>query len=221
MSYHKTVFEPYPNPKNSPLGPQIVKIDPKIMSKSKVRIEESMEIKRCFWLRNAGMGYGAIGYGAMSYVPFWKWGHRSHQNELTQMSSLRSPANRKLRSPANGKLRSPARGVWAQECRKGHAFGSGMQEWAMGLWAMVVVSICPHLEVRSPSSPKWAHPDELTEITCQWEIEITCQWEIEITCKWGHWAHQNELTQMSSLRSPANRKLRSLANRKLRSPANG
>ena len=33
----------------------------------------------------------------------WKWGHRAHQNELTQMSSLRSPTNRKLRSPANGK----------------------------------------------------------------------------------------------------------------------
>ena len=29
----KTVFEPYPNPKNSPLGPQKVKNDPKIKSK--------------------------------------------------------------------------------------------------------------------------------------------------------------------------------------------
>ena len=34
----KTVFEPYPNPKNSPLGPQKVKNDPKIKSKSNVRI---------------------------------------------------------------------------------------------------------------------------------------------------------------------------------------
>ena len=34
----KTVFEPYPNLKNSPLGPQKVKNDPKIKSKSNVRI---------------------------------------------------------------------------------------------------------------------------------------------------------------------------------------
>ena len=34
----KTVFEPYPNPKNSPLGLQKVKNDPKIKSKSNVRI---------------------------------------------------------------------------------------------------------------------------------------------------------------------------------------
>ena len=34
----KTVFEPYRNPKNSPLGPQKVKNDPKIKSKSNVRI---------------------------------------------------------------------------------------------------------------------------------------------------------------------------------------
>ena len=35
----KTVFEPYLNPKNSPLGHQNVKNDPKIKSKSNVRIE--------------------------------------------------------------------------------------------------------------------------------------------------------------------------------------
>merc|ERR1712121_569301 len=38
----KTVFEPYPNPKNSPLGPQKVKKvknDPKIKSKSNVGIK--------------------------------------------------------------------------------------------------------------------------------------------------------------------------------------
>ena len=34
----KTVFEPCPNPKNTPLGPQKVKNDPKIKSKSNVRI---------------------------------------------------------------------------------------------------------------------------------------------------------------------------------------
>ena len=39
----KTVFEPYPNPKNSPLGPQKVKNDPKIKSKSNVRIERNKE----------------------------------------------------------------------------------------------------------------------------------------------------------------------------------
>ena len=37
----KTVFEPFPNPKNSPLGPQKVKNDPKIESKSNVRIERN------------------------------------------------------------------------------------------------------------------------------------------------------------------------------------
>ena len=35
----KTVFEPFLNPKNGPLGPQKVKNDPKIKSKSNVRIE--------------------------------------------------------------------------------------------------------------------------------------------------------------------------------------
>ena len=34
----KKVFEPYPKPKNSSLGPQKVKNDPKIKSKSNVRI---------------------------------------------------------------------------------------------------------------------------------------------------------------------------------------
>ena len=39
----KTVVEPIPNPKNSPLGHQKVKNDPLIKSKSKVRIEENIE----------------------------------------------------------------------------------------------------------------------------------------------------------------------------------
>ena len=38
-------MEPPPNPKNSPLGPQKVKNDPKIKLKSKVRIEETIENK--------------------------------------------------------------------------------------------------------------------------------------------------------------------------------
>ena len=41
----KTVFEPYPNPKNSPLGPKNIKNDPKIQSKSNIRIERSKENK--------------------------------------------------------------------------------------------------------------------------------------------------------------------------------
>ena len=36
---NKTVVESYTNPKKSPLGPQKVKKDPKIESKSNVRIE--------------------------------------------------------------------------------------------------------------------------------------------------------------------------------------
>ena len=40
-------FEPNPDPKNSPLGPQKVKNDPKIKSKSKVRIQEDIENKSC------------------------------------------------------------------------------------------------------------------------------------------------------------------------------
>ena len=43
----KTVFEPYPYPKNSPFGPQKVKIAPKIKSKSKFRIEGTIENKMC------------------------------------------------------------------------------------------------------------------------------------------------------------------------------
>ena len=39
----KNSFEPYPNPKNSPLGPQKVKNDPKIKSNSKVRIWRIIE----------------------------------------------------------------------------------------------------------------------------------------------------------------------------------
>ena len=37
------MFGPFPNPKNSPLGPQKVKSDPKSMSKSNVRIERNKE----------------------------------------------------------------------------------------------------------------------------------------------------------------------------------
>ena len=43
----KTVFEPYPNPKNSPLGPKNIKNDPKIHSKSNVRIGRSKENESC------------------------------------------------------------------------------------------------------------------------------------------------------------------------------
>ena len=43
----KTVFEPYPNPKNSPLGPQKVKNEPKIKSKSNVKIEGNIENESC------------------------------------------------------------------------------------------------------------------------------------------------------------------------------
>ena len=39
----KQFFDPYSNPKNSPLGPQKVKNDPKIKSKSNVRIEANIE----------------------------------------------------------------------------------------------------------------------------------------------------------------------------------
>ena len=44
---HKTVLEPYPNPKNSPSGPQKVKNDPKIKSKSNVRIEGTIKKESC------------------------------------------------------------------------------------------------------------------------------------------------------------------------------
>ena len=43
----KLVVEPYPNPKNSPLGPQKVKNDPKTKSKSNVRIERDKENESC------------------------------------------------------------------------------------------------------------------------------------------------------------------------------
>ena len=39
----KTAFEPYPNPKNSPLGPQKAKNYPKIRSTINVRIQGSIE----------------------------------------------------------------------------------------------------------------------------------------------------------------------------------
>ena len=47
MNSPKTVVKPYPNLKNSPLGPQKVKNDPKSKSKSKVKIERSIENKFC------------------------------------------------------------------------------------------------------------------------------------------------------------------------------
>ena len=43
----KQVFEPYPDPKNSPTCPQKVTNDPKIKSKSKVRIQGTIENKSC------------------------------------------------------------------------------------------------------------------------------------------------------------------------------
>ena len=45
MSRPQNSFEPYPNPKNIPLGPKKVKNDPKTKSKSKVRIEGTKENK--------------------------------------------------------------------------------------------------------------------------------------------------------------------------------
>ena len=45
MSRPKTVIEPFPDPKNIPLGLQPVKNDPKNKSKSKTRIEENIENK--------------------------------------------------------------------------------------------------------------------------------------------------------------------------------
>ena len=43
----KTVVAPYSNPKISPLGPQKVKNDPKVKSKSNVRIERNKEDESC------------------------------------------------------------------------------------------------------------------------------------------------------------------------------
>ena len=43
----RTVFEPYPNSKNSPLEPKRVKNDPKYKSKSNVRIKENIGNESC------------------------------------------------------------------------------------------------------------------------------------------------------------------------------
>ena len=43
----KTAYEPFPNPKNRPLGPQKVKSDHKIQSKVNVRIERHKENESC------------------------------------------------------------------------------------------------------------------------------------------------------------------------------
>ena len=47
MSTPQNSFESYPNPKNSPLGPQKVKKDPDFKSKSKVRIERNIGNESC------------------------------------------------------------------------------------------------------------------------------------------------------------------------------
>ena len=47
MSTPQNSFEPYPNPKNSPLGSQKFKNDPKINSKSNVRIYRNRENESC------------------------------------------------------------------------------------------------------------------------------------------------------------------------------
>ena len=47
MSWPQNTFSTFPNPKNSPLGPQKVKNDPKIKSKSNVRIEGNTENESC------------------------------------------------------------------------------------------------------------------------------------------------------------------------------
>ena len=43
----KTDLKPYPDPKNSQLGPQTFKNDPKNKSKSKIQIEVIIENKSC------------------------------------------------------------------------------------------------------------------------------------------------------------------------------
>ena len=43
----KTFLKPYHNPKNSPLGPQKVKNNPKIESNSNVRVEGNIENESC------------------------------------------------------------------------------------------------------------------------------------------------------------------------------
>ena len=45
MSRPQNSCEPYPNPNNSPLGPQNIKNDPKIKSKSNIRIIEKKKMK--------------------------------------------------------------------------------------------------------------------------------------------------------------------------------
>ena len=47
MCRPQNFFEPFPNPKNSPLGPQKVKNDPKTKSESNVRIEKKKEDESC------------------------------------------------------------------------------------------------------------------------------------------------------------------------------
>ena len=47
ISRRKTVFEPYPKPKNSQLGPQKLENDPKLKSNSNVRIEGIIENESC------------------------------------------------------------------------------------------------------------------------------------------------------------------------------
>ena len=42
-----TVFKPYLDPKNSPLGPKNIKTTPKLNQNQKVRIEENIENKNC------------------------------------------------------------------------------------------------------------------------------------------------------------------------------
>ena len=45
MNRPQNSFNPTPTPKNSPLGPQNIKNDPKIRSKSEVRIKRTIENK--------------------------------------------------------------------------------------------------------------------------------------------------------------------------------
>ena len=47
IAHYKTVIEAYSNPKISPSAPQKVQNDPKIESKSNVRIEGNIENKSC------------------------------------------------------------------------------------------------------------------------------------------------------------------------------
>ena len=47
MARPQNSFEPYPDPKNSPLGPWKVKNDPNFKQKSRVKINETLENNRC------------------------------------------------------------------------------------------------------------------------------------------------------------------------------